>query len=548
MSGGGRRDRLDWAPIVAVVAVAAAVRLAGLQFGLPLVQARPDEQVIASKAVGFWATGDLNPHFFDYPSFYLYVTAALYGLYFLWGLASGRFDSVAAFAASWPSDWVPFFLIPRVAGALSGTVTVLVVYAIARRLFDRATALVAGLFMALAFLHVRDSHYGTTDVPMTLLLMLAMLFVVRAHQDGRTKDVVLSGVFGGLAMATKYNAVMLALPMAASAAIRMVDAPAGARSAALRAARPLLLVAVGALTFSVASPFVLLDPRQVLRDLDLVADLHSVGMTPPEVLGIGWTYHARFSLPHGLGWPLYGAGLAGMAWLAWMRVRVAILLCAYPLAYYLAAGGGYMVYVRYMLPVVPFLCLTAAVAVMALARGLARVARLPAPLVAAALAVVVISASAATVVRFDRLLRQRDSRLVAGEWVRANVPAGVTIYQAGNAYGHLQLEATRPFRYRHWTWDRDANKFRDETGRFTEGWPDWIVAHESALPYSHVPDRVSRELRWSYLLVHMTRAVDAREPLNVYDIQDAFFLPYGGFVQVRRPGPNVFVYRKRTLD
>ena len=100
-----------------------------------------------------------------------------------------------------------------------------------------------------------------------------------------------------------------------------------------------------------------------------------------------------------------------------------------------------------MLPVVPFLCVTAAVVVAGLSRPLARGLRLPPALVAAALAAAVVWPSAESALRFDRLMRQRDSRLVAGDWVLSHVPAGATIYQAGSAYGHLQLEESRPFRY-----------------------------------------------------------------------------------------------------
>jgi hypothetical protein len=53
---------------------------------------------------------------------------------------------------------------------------------------------------------------------------------------------------------------------------------------------------------------------------------------------------------------------------------------------------------------------------------------------------------------------------------------------------------------------------------------------------------VERELPWSYRLVHITRAAEIDEPQNVYDLQDAFYAPYGGVVNVRRPGPNVYVY------
>jgi len=293
---------------------------------------------------------------------------------------------------------------------------------------------------------------------------------------------------------------------------------------------------------------VLLDFANFRADIAALTDLHKVGMTPPELLGIGWVYHLTFSLRHGLGVPLLAAGLAGTAWLLVRRPREALLLCSFPIAYYVVAGSGYTVYVRYVLPVVPFLCITAAVVVAGLSRSVARGVRVPPALMTAMLAVAVIWPSAESVVGYDRLMLKRDSRLVAGDWVLANVPAGATIYQAGNHYGHLQLEASRPFKYSYWTCDRGGETFQDEAGRVTGDWPDWIVVHRSALPYSHVPDRVARELKWSYRLAHVTRAADLEEPLNVYDIQDAFFAPYGGFVRVRRPGPNIYVYQRMTVD
>jgi len=531
----------------AILAAAAVARFAGLEFGLPLVLARPDEQAVASVAVGFWETGDLNPHFFDYPTLHLYVIGALYGLYGLWGLAVGRFDSAAAFAASWPTDWVPFFMIPRVISATAGTATVLVVYLLARRMFGRASALVAALFMALAFLHVRDSHYGTTDATMTLLLVSALALLVRAHQTGVTRHFVAAGVVAGLAMATKYNAFLLVVPATLSAAILAFDAPGPTWDAVRRTRLFHVLVPFGA-TFALTTPYVLLDFGKFRADMAALAALHTAGMTPPDLLGIGWVYHLTFSLRYGLGLPLLVAGLAGAVWLTVRRLRVALILLSFPIAYYIVAGSGYTVYVRYMLPVVPFLCVTAGFAVVELSRPVARALRAPLAVIVAVVAVAVIWPSARSAASFDRLMRQRDSRLVAGDWVRANVPAGATIFQAGNLYGHLQLEDRKPFRYRHWTWDRLQQTFLDDRRAVPGDWPEWIVVQESALPYSYVPDRVVRELRSSYRLAYVERAVDANEPRNVYDVQDAFYAPYGGFVRVRRPGPNVFVYQRMTLE
>jgi hypothetical protein len=46
-------------------------------------------------------------------------------------------------------------------------------YAAGQRLFDRTTALIGAFFLACAALHVRDSHFGVTDVAATLLVTVS---------------------------------------------------------------------------------------------------------------------------------------------------------------------------------------------------------------------------------------------------------------------------------------------------------------------------------------------------------------------------------------
>ena len=48
-------------------------------FGLPYPYARPDEAQAISGAVGMLA-GDLNPHFFHWPSLTFYLFAAVLGI------------------------------------------------------------------------------------------------------------------------------------------------------------------------------------------------------------------------------------------------------------------------------------------------------------------------------------------------------------------------------------------------------------------------------------------------------------------------------------
>jgi 4-amino-4-deoxy-L-arabinose transferase-like glycosyltransferase len=533
-------DRLMWTVLAAATVVALGVRLWGLTFGLPLVRSHPDELLLIGAALKI-AGGNPNPEFFDYPALHMYLLAAIYMGYYACGLATGAFTSVAHFLADFRLHWEPFFLIGRTISAVFGTLTVPALYAVARPVFGRRSAVVAAWFMALAFLHVRSSHLSTTDVSMTFFLVAAMVAIVRVHVSGRRDDARLAGVLAGCAAATKYNAVLLAVPMTVVALLegwRRRDDLAAAirRSSLLWMAVPFLL------TFLILNPYLVLDSVRAFEHLRVLEQSTSGGMTPPELLGRGWTYHLPFSLRYGLGWPLLVAGLGGMAWSAVRYPGATAIVAGFPIAYYAVAGAGYNVFVRYMVPVVPFLCVFAAVLVVEVVARLVRGSRAQ-RVVTAIAAALVVAPSAWSVVQFDVLLSREDNRLVAGRWIHDHVPPGSTLHSTGNLYGHVQLERPGSPKYRYFDFDRGARTFR-EAGRATAARPDWIIVQRSALPYSHIAPGVQALLESEYLLVHRVTAADLDERRTVYDIQDGFYVPFGGFTGVRRPGPNFEIYRR----
>ena len=154
--------------------------------------------------------------------------------------------------------------------------------------------------------------------------------------------------------------------------------------------------------------------------------------------------------------------------------------------------------------------------------------------------------SACSVVRFDRLLARTDSRLLAARWIEEQVPPQSSILQTGSPYGQVQLGwGRRTPGYQRWTYDSGRRVFLAH-GRVTDGLPEWIVVQESPLVlYSETPAFVSGLVGGGYTLVRAFQALDMDAPGNVFDQQDAFYLPLAGFHGIRRPGPNLYVYRRR---
>lgn len=535
-----------------IVAAGAVLRLFPIWFALEYPQARPDEAVAIDHASAALA-GELNPRFFHWPSLTFYAFAAVFGA------ASG------VRAVIWQDgmlEGVERVVIARAVVALAGTLTIVVLFSLARRAADTTTGLLAAAFLAVAILHVRESHFAMTDVLMTLLVTTSLALLVRAvdaaftapdHRRNALGWFAAAGLAGGLATSTKYNAAAIIAAMGAAQLVllRHQGARCRWRRTGAPAVAPHVAAAVGPVGgwpslvfllafgggFLVATPYSVLDYRTFAADLHFNVT-HLSGGHGINV-GRGWTYHLVRSLPYGTGIPTFLAAVAGAVVLVWHSPRNACLIGAFALAYHAAIGSGYTVFFRYVLPLVPLVCLLAAVAVrhagpwvaprIGLSAGAGTV------LVAAGLAV----PSLVNSVWFDLLLARADTRVLAARWLAPRLAAGESVHDSGGDYTRLHLGST-PFHS--WPFDPAANSFGHPEGRT----PDWLVLHQSPLrQYARIPAPLRRLAAKDYELVWMVRATRGAAGAAVYDVQDAFFMPVSGFPTVERPGPTILIYRRR---
>ena len=108
-------------------------------------------------------TGDFNPHFFDYPSFPIYLHLVVAIARFLFGAITHEFQGLAQ------ADFTDYVAWSRTVTALMGVGTVYVTYRIGLH-FGRWHALLAAGLLAVLPMHVREARFALTDTPMTLCL------------------------------------------------------------------------------------------------------------------------------------------------------------------------------------------------------------------------------------------------------------------------------------------------------------------------------------------------------------------------------------------
>jgi 4-amino-4-deoxy-L-arabinose transferase-like glycosyltransferase len=181
-------------------------------YGIGPYHYHPDESDFIVRAMRF-GTGDLNPHWFGHPgSIFMYLLFAIYGLCFILGQLSGSFSDWTSFGTLFQTDPIPFYVMGRTVNALFGTLTIPVVYLIARRIFNKPTGLVSSLLMTVSLLHTQFSKLVRTDILTTVFVLLAVLWAVYAYETRRHRDYALSGIFVGLATAAKYTSLAVVVP------------------------------------------------------------------------------------------------------------------------------------------------------------------------------------------------------------------------------------------------------------------------------------------------------------------------------------------------
>lgn len=565
--------------ILIIVLIAATVRLWGINFGLPNTECRPDEAIITD--IVYSPLRSFHPGTFNYPSLYKYMVLFLYICYFLFGLCAAKYHSAAQFLAEYLIAPAQFYLINRLLAASLGIATVFLVYKIARYIFDTKTAVISALFLSLAHLHVRDSHFGLVDIPLTFFMLCSMWFILKSSEKNTIKYYVLGGIFAGLSASIKYQGILLAIPMCIVHFFNTSED----RKKTLRLfldQRILLFFFTFICSFLIGTPYAIISFPDFISDI--AYEFKHLEYGHGIILGRGWMYHLRFSLWYGLGGSLFFASLAGIVTLFGLNRKKALLLCCLPLAYFIIIGKGNTVFLRYTIPIIPFLCITASVFTVYISdRLLPHFRPYERNIAAYLLAVILISPSAYNVLRSDFLLAKKDNRLAAAEWISQNIPEASSIYQNSRfppgkvkIYPTLSslpktyynpitkityripksvlmnmpylLKRKHTVGYEEWKYNETIKRFIFQ-GKTEENFPEYIIVEESPLLiYSTPQNDIQEILKKAYTLKAAFSAIDVNEEKNRFDQQDAFYLPFAGFKNIKRPGPNLYIYKRNPQN
>ena len=419
-----------------IVLIAAALRFGGLLHDLPFSYFG-DELHLMKRAMVL-GTGDLNPHWFHKPAFFMYVLLLAYGLYFMAGYAVGQFSSVEHFAAQFLSDQGPFLLIGRSIVFLAGIALVVVVYLIARRIFRQPSYALAGaLVAAVAPPLVSSSQEIKADTPCALLVALSVLVYLRTIEEVEIKSLMGASLLAGAAMGTKYYGIILVPAYGIWELLRLVRGTVDTRTLFKRIA---LLIAGFLLGFFLTSPFNLLDPTWGQAIGERVATMLSISSEevvyevdaqlqfqpgPAAWLAAAGDFLSKVFGRQGIGPPLTLVVLSGLIVSLFSKdTRQYAILLSLPVLFFLMMSvflAPFHVKSRHLVAVIPLLCPFAWPGIRSLARALFKNERLQASFATVILLVLALTGVPRTLAN-NRDRNRGDSRTVAYHWILENLP------------------------------------------------------------------------------------------------------------------------------
>ena len=403
--------------LVSVLGIGLLERFVGLTYGMPYTFANIDEYVPVANAINFLQSKSLQPIHFNYPALYFYILSVTYAFWFAGGWVIGALKSATDFAFLFITQPGYFHLVGRVLTALLGTATIVVVYSIGTKKFGRDTGVLAALLFAVSTLHAELSHWALPDVPMTFFFAVAFYFAMCVAEDGGAREYVWFGIVAGAAIATKYNAGLIVLPLIIAQIQRT-------RSSSERFFSSQFICSV----LLIGGTFVLLNPYWIL-DFNRAFEAFRFESTHMQIGHVGQS-GVRFI------WPIERlvereqlCGVLAVAGIAyaffWQDKRTSALMLVPTLLGLLYIGSWAKASLHYLLFLFPLLAVLAGKLLhdLLMIRAFVRFRSATTGFVL----VLVVVPNIWNIGVNDLGMTTKDTRIEAKEWIESNIPSGAVV-------------------------------------------------------------------------------------------------------------------------
>lgn len=385
----------------------------------------PDERNIALAVTRIEFFNNLNPEFFAYGSFPIYIYRALADiLVFLTG------------SSLWTSQWPYINFIGRNVSAFFSVLTIGLIFILVRKLFSEKAALLSAFFIAFSPFLIQLAHFSITESLLIFQLLIILVLCLKIiSKKKKTADFLFLGVILGLALSTKTAVLsFLIIPFLSIIFKRP------------KFKELILLFFSTVFVFLTFSPFIILDYQSFLESMKYEGGVVRGTLKVPYTYQFDKTLSYLFQIKNFF-WqmgPVAGAGILGFLSLLVLAVKKKdkklILFLSFPLCYFLYVGTWHTKFIRYMAPLLPFLAICASWILLKIKEKYKVLGYF---LIGSFLTVTVVWGLA-----FSFIYAKEQTRITASKWIYDHVLEGSTILQEHWDDGlPLDFEDNHPSKY-----------------------------------------------------------------------------------------------------
>ncbi|MFA5337251.1 MAG: glycosyltransferase family 39 protein [Candidatus Omnitrophota bacterium] len=397
--------------LITILSVGFILRIWGIGFGLPY-QFHQDEPMAINHAIAY-GSGDFNPHYFQLPPLLSYLLFFLYAIFYGIGKLLHLFKDGDSFLRLFLQNPTIFYLIARISfGLLPGCISIFLTYKLTQVISNKKTAYLAALLLSVSFLHVRDSHYAYHDIPLVMCLLLAFLFSFKYLNTNKLSNMIAAGICAGLATGFKYNGVLIIIPILLQPWLIKNDKKISI-TGVLQVNLVFFILFI--LSYILSNPYSVLDIKTFLASVFIEKQVHAY---------VGWLHHITYSAFAGMGLLITIISVAGLIMFMFSKDIRKKLIALFVLLSYLSIALFGQVHERYILPILPFLLIIAAVYIGDVSGKLpVKKQKLFFIFVIPLIAISPFLKSLYSDILFSR----KDTRAQATDWIIANMPAATSI-------------------------------------------------------------------------------------------------------------------------
>ncbi|MEI6221551.1 MAG: DUF2298 domain-containing protein [bacterium] len=394
----------------------------------------------------------LNPHFFAYGSFPFYFVR---GTAFIISVVTHN---------DWIIGYDGITLYGRVISALFDLGTLLVLFGIGLKLFNKRTGLIAAGLLAITVFHIQLSHFYAVDGILTFFIALSFFFLIDVAEKPSWKSFILTGISFGIALACKVSAIAFMAPFLIASLFGVYryfgqtkdEEPENKQKRFAFFAAPLTALLIALLCMFIAMPYAFIDnaknsrnstriqigpitfstefSRNVSEQNNMVTGEGDLPYTRQYAFTPKFIYQLKNIVFFGMGIPLGVLGILGILFLMYEciknRFQKHLLLLSWTIPYFLVNARFQVKFMRYMLPIYPFLILAGAyLLALAIEKSSNKIrSRFTLPYLSGVILTGLIFISTlGYAIAFSNIYGQQHSRILASEWMFENIPKGKTI-------------------------------------------------------------------------------------------------------------------------